>query len=308
MHIAILGGSSQIAKDLAKSLGVQGRHSLSIYARRPAVVRDWLHGSAGEHFSVAAFEEFAQTKIKFDAVINFVGAGNPARVMSMGADIYGITSEFDQLALDYITRNPGCQYIFASSGAVYGSDFSVPVNAASHAIVPINNLPPSGWYGIAKLYAECRHRALINYPIVDVRFFNYFSSTQDINDRFLVTDALRAAKDGVKFRTSPENIVRDYMGPQEVLALIGSILSAGPANMAIDGYTKHSVSKFQMLDALREKFGLMYEIDDGAMLLNATGSKNNYFSENRLAHDAFGYMPQRTALEVVLQEAEGLFV
>jgi len=304
MHIAILGGSSQIAKDLARSFSVQGVHFLSIYARRPEVVRDWLRGSAGAHFSVEVFEEFAQTKIKFDAVINFVGAGNPTRVMSMGADIFSVTGEFDQLALNYITRNPGCRYIFASSGAVYGADFSEPVTSASHAVVPINNLPTSSWYGVAKLYAECRHRALSNYPIVDVRFFNYFSSTQDINDRFLLTDALRAVKEGVKFKTSAENIVRDYMGPKEVHSLICSILNAGPVNVSIDGYTKKAVNKFQMLDALREKFGLVYEVDDGTMLLNATGAKTNYFSENHIAHDAFGYVPQRSALEVILHEAE----
>lgn len=304
MHIAILGGSSQIAKDLARSFSMQGLHFLSIYARRPEVVRDWLRGSAGEHFSVEVFEEFAQTKIKFDAVINFVGAGNPTRVMSMGADIFSVTGEFDQLALNYITRNPGCRYIFASSGAVYGADFSKPVTSASPAVVPINNLPTSSWYGVAKLYAECRHRALSNYPIVDVRFFNYFSSTQDINDRFLVTDALRAAKEGVKFKTSAENIVRDYMGPEEVHSLICSILNTGPINVSIDGYTKKAVNKFQMLDALREKLGLVYEVDNTTMLLNATGAKTNYFSESHIAHDAFGYVPQRSALEVVLHEAE----
>jgi len=304
MHIAILGGSSQIAKDLARSFSVQGGHFLSIYARRPEIVRDWLRGSAGAHFSVEVFEEFAQTKIKFDAVINFVGAGNPMRVMSMGAEIFSVTGEFDQLALNYITRNPGCRYIFASSGAVYGADFSKPVTSASHAVVPINNLPTSSWYGVAKLYAECRHRALSNYPIVDVRFFNYFSSTQDINDRFLVTDALRAAKEGVKFKTSAENSVRDYMGPEEVHSLICGVLNAGPVNIAIDSYTKNPVNKFQMLEALREKFGLVYEVDDGTMLLNATGAKTNYFSENHIAHEAFGYVPQRSALEVVLCEAE----
>jgi hypothetical protein len=83
-------------------------------------------------------------------------------------------------------------------------------------------------------------------------------------------DALRAAKDGVKFRTSPENILSDYMELKEVLSLIGSILSAGPVNMTIAGYTKQSVSKFQILDVLDEKFGLMCEVDD-SVLLNALG-------------------------------------
>lgn len=308
MRIAILGGTSQIAKDLARSFSAHGEYFLSIYARQPAVVRDWLRGGAGSQFHVETFDEFAQTKNKFDAVINFVGAGNPARVMSLGTEIFSITSEFDQLALDYIKKNPECRYIFASSGAVYGTDFSKPANTESCAAVQINNLPASSWYSVAKLYAECRHRALSDYSIVDIRFFNYFSSTQNINDRFLVTDALRAARDGEKFKTSSENIVRDYMGPEEVFALVCCILNEKPANIAVDAYTKKALDKFQMLDAMNEKYGLMYEVDSATEFINATGSKKNYFSENHLAHSAFAYLPRRTALEIVLQQSEVFFV
>jgi hypothetical protein len=41
------------------------------------------------------------------------------------------------------------------------------------------------------LHAEAKHRALFNFSIVDVRVFNYFSHTQDMNARFLITDNLR---------------------------------------------------------------------------------------------------------------------
>jgi nucleoside-diphosphate-sugar epimerase len=304
MNIAILGATSQIAKDLVLSLSEQGVHTLTLYARRPEVVKRWLAGvGLAERYSADGFDAFG-TFEHFDAIINFVGVGNPAQAVAMGTSIFDVTLFYDQMVLNYLKAHTDCRYIFASSGAVYGGDFSKPVTSASHAVVPINNLPTSSWYGVAKLYAECRHRALSNHPIVDVRFFNYFSSTQDINDRFLVTDALRAVKEGVKFKTSAENIVRDYMGPEEVHSLICSILNSGPVNVSIDGYTKKAVNKFQMLDAFREKFGLAYEVDDEAVLLNATGSKKNYFSENHLAHDVFGFSPQKTALEIVLQQAE----
>lgn len=304
MHIAILGGTSEIAKDLARSFGKHGQYFLSIFARQPTIVQDWLRGSAGARFSVNTFDEFVKNNNKFDAIINFVGAGNPERVMSLGTEIFRITNEFDELALEYIKRNPRCRYVFASSGAVYGGDFSKPATFESRAAIQINNLPASSWYGVAKLYAECRHRALSDYSIVDVRFFNYFSSTQNINDRFLVTDALRAARDGVKFKTSPEQIVRDYMGPEEVFSLISCILSSESKNAAIDANTKQPVEKFQMLEAMRDNFGLSYEIDKGAKMINSTGIKINYYSKSQLAHELFGFSPQKTSLEVVLTQAE----
>lgn len=307
MRIAILGGTSQIATDLARSLAADGECFLNIYARQPEVVRASLRGGAGEHFSFDVFQAFAQTNIKFDAVINFVGAGNPARVITLGADIFSITSEFDQLALNYLKRNPECRYIFASSGAIYGGDFSMPVNTETRAVIQVNSLSASDWYGVAKLHAECRHRALKDYQIIDIRFFNYFSGTQDINGRYLVTDALRAVKLGQKLKTSSENLVRDYMGPEEVFSLICGILKARPINIAIDGYTKQAVDKFQLLNAMEKKFGLVYEIDNEALLLNATGAKKNYFSENYLAQKIFGYAPQNTALEIILQQAESFF-
>jgi hypothetical protein len=42
------------------------------------------------------------------------------------------------------------------------------------------------------MHAEAKHRALFNFSIVDVRVFNYFSHTQDMNARFLITDIVRA--------------------------------------------------------------------------------------------------------------------
>jgi nucleoside-diphosphate-sugar epimerase len=304
MHIAILGGTSQIAKDLARSLSVSGENYLSIYARRPAVVQEWLLDVPNTQFKVLKFEAFTNIKNKFDAIINFVGAGNPARVLSLGSDILRITNEFDQLALNYIKTNPDCRYIFASSGAVFGSDFSKPVNAESLAALNINNLGDSNWYGIAKLYAECLHRSLKENSIVDIRFFNYFSGTQDLYDRFLVTDALRAAKYGVKFKTSPENIKRDYMGPEQVAELILRILNSDAVNVAIDACTKQPVDKFQMLNAMRKNFGLNYEVESKLNILNSTGLKNNYFSENKNAKELFGYDPQKTALEIIVEQAE----
>ena len=42
MRIAILGATSQIAKDLALSFSASSEHDLVLYARRPEVVSAWL--------------------------------------------------------------------------------------------------------------------------------------------------------------------------------------------------------------------------------------------------------------------------
>ena len=99
--------------------------------------------------------------------------------------------------------HPACRYLFLSSGAAYGSSFNEPANMEiRQPVVAINDLSPHEWYGVAKLHAECRHRSHPELPIIDIRVFNYFSRTQDISARFLITDILRAIRD----KTVLENV------------------------------------------------------------------------------------------------------
>ncbi|MEY4294637.1 MAG: hypothetical protein RLY82_325, partial [Pseudomonadota bacterium] len=191
MRIAILGATSEIAKDLILSFAKNSAHSLTLFARRPQVVEQWLaNRSLGNKYDSYSFESF-QLKDHYDAVINFVGAGNPAKTAMLGADIFDITSTYDELALQYIQAHPACKYLFLSSGAAYCSTFEEPASENTRASLDINHLRPQDWYGVAKLHAECRHRALSHLPIVDIRVFNYFSHTQDMTARFLITDIVR---------------------------------------------------------------------------------------------------------------------
>ena len=188
-----------------------------------------------------------------------------------------------------------------SSGAIYGGSFKHPVNKDTLATIDINNLASNDWYAIAKLYAEARHRSLEDLSIVDVRVFNYFSHTQDMNARFLITDIVRALKNNEVFKTSSDNIVRDFVTPPCFYALIQAIIDFKPLNTALDCYTKSPVSKFDLLSELESKFGLNYEIDKSVDIINATGSKINYYSTNKIAKD-MGYDPINTSLESVIQE------
>src|SRR6266481_146624 len=184
-RIAILGATSQIAKDLIVSVAAAGEEILHLFARRPDEVKKWLN-AVGLPGRYPADDFSALGKYEFDAIINFVGAGNPAQVMAMGNSIFDITLRFDEMALDYLLARPACRYLFLSSGAAYGSNFDEPATRDTPAIVAINDLSPQEWYGVAKLHAECRHRSHPDLAIIDIRVFNYFSRTQDISARFLI--------------------------------------------------------------------------------------------------------------------------
>ena len=306
MRIAILGATSQIARDFAQERGALNEHALSLYARRPDAVRGWMKSLPAENFRVGTFEEFDASDKEFEAVINFVGAGDPVQVGQIGASILGITYEFDSLALQYIKRHPGCRYIFLSSGAVYGGGFATPADDQKYASYPINQLGMQDWYGMAKVYAETRHRALAELPIVDLRVFNYFSQSTDIEARFLIADILRSIRGGEVLQSSQENVVRDYIGPKEFLQLIVKVLMASPQNVAIDCFTQAPVDKISMLECMKNEFGLSYELVEQRTGLLATGGKLNYYSKSRKAADLFGYAPEATSLDVVVEQSRRL--
>lgn len=301
MRIAILGATSQIARDLTASLAATGQHELSLFARRPDAVTEWakqlgLHDMA----RIGSFEHFT-THEHYDAIINFVGVGNPAAAQAMGASILDVTLQYDSLAIDYLKAHPGTRYIFLSSGAAYGSSFAQSVNDDTPATFAINHLQAQDWYGAAKFHAECRHRALPELAIVDIRVFSYFSHTQDLNARFFISDILRAIQSGQTLQTSAENIVRDYIGPQEMLQLVSCILNSAPTNAAVDCFTLAPVDKLTLLATMQERFGLQYAVSAASVTVNATGSKLNYYSTSRHANQLFSYQPTRDSLQV-LQE------
>lgn len=304
MRIAILGATSQIARDLIISFSKRVEDDLHLFARRPDFLNQWLvaHDLNGRYL-VDDFSAFG--KQNFDAVINFVGVGNPATSISMGHSILDTTYRFDQMVLDYLNNHHNCRYLFLSSGAVYGSNFTEPVNDTSTAIFPINQSSVQDWYGIAKFYAESRHRSLSDLSIIDIRLFNYFSCTQDINARFFISDILRAIRNNSVLKTSSEYIVRDYLHPFDFYCLVVALLSSPTSNSAVDCYSLAPIDKPSLLEAMRDSFGLVYEVDDANSQVNATGTKPYYYSMNKSA-ELFGFIPSFTSLEGVVTQARDI--
>ncbi len=303
-RLAILGASSQIAKDLILSLAAAGDRELLLFVRDADTMRHWLRANSLD-ISVHDYSEYGHQS--HDAVINFVGVGDPRRAAELGAGIFRLTQDFDDLVLEALKKHPDRRYIFLSSGAVYGSRFDQPADRSTMAVLPINALARQDYYGAAKLHAECTHRAFDDLPITDLRVFNYFSRTQAIDARFFVTDMLRAILDQAVLRCSAAPMMRDYLHPSDFCQLIKCILAAPAANGPIDCYSLAPVSKVDLLSAMQTRFGLRYEFADAfsAKIENATGAKSNYYSLNRQAA-AIGYLPGFNSLDAVITESAEL--
>ncbi|SEK57207.1 Nucleoside-diphosphate-sugar epimerase [Roseateles sp. YR242] len=304
--LAFLGANSQIARDLILSMAASGRDDLLLFGRDVAALQHWIEvNGLGRQCHAAGYDAYGHTP--HDAVLNFVGVGDPRKAVEMGASIFEITQHFDDLVLRGLADHPDRRYIFLSSGAVYGDAFQQPVGAQTQARVAINQLGPQDWYAVAKLHAEARHRSRAQTAIVDLRVFNYFSRTQSLASRFFITDLLRAVRDRETVTVSPDYMVRDFLHPSDFHRLVDAVLAAPPANAALDCYTTAPVDKPTLLQSLHERFGLAYQFSAPAanVAVNATGAKPHYYSLNRKA-EAFGYTPAHSSISGVLEEAAAL--
>jgi nucleoside-diphosphate-sugar epimerase len=303
MHLALLGATSQIAKDLVASFAHASGHHLALFARQPdAITVPKALRDAGR-CTVANLTDFDPSQ-PYDAIINFVGVGTPRKTVAMGTSILDVTQRFDDLALAALRHNPICRYLFLSSGAAYGSRFEQPASEDTVASFPINRLGAQDWYGIAKFYAECRHRALPELPIVDIRVFNYFSRQQDMGAGFLITDIVNAVRTAESLRTAPTPMVRDYLGPQDFHQLVECILAAPRCNLAVDCYSRQPIAKHDLLGLMEQHFGLRYTVD-GAGVINGTGAKPHYYSVSRRAA-TLGYAPLLSSADNLVMETRAL--
>ena len=301
MRIAILGATSQIAQDLILSFSKNQDYDFSLFGRNVELLEKWTNSeNLSEKYQVQEYSEFGNHQ-KYDVIINFVGIGDPAKAQKMGSDIFKVTEQYDDMALEYLKQHKKTKYIFLSSGAVYGGNYQEPVDKDTVATIDINNLKSTDWYTLAKLYAEAKHRSLSDLSIIDVRVFNYFSHTQDMSARFLITDIVRSIKNNEVFKTSPDNIMRDFITPPDFYNLIQAIIDFSAINIALDCYTKEPVSKFDLLNELEIKFGLQYSIDELYNGINATGDKMHYYSKNNNAERII-YRPKYTSLDGVMNE------
>lgn len=301
IRIAILGATSHIAKGLILNFSRSKECKLFLFARSTEKTKDYLRTSGIKgNVSFAGFNEFRRKE--YDFIINCVGIGTPNKVRDNPSLVFGITEEYDNIILAYISKFVKTGYINFSSGAVYGSSFKEAVGDLSSREILINNISPQEYYGIAKINSEAKHRAQNNLNIVDIRIFAYFSRFIDLSSGYFLTDLISSIKNGSELITNSCDFIRDYLHPSDLFDLIKLTMGKGHFNAAIDAYSRAPVRKFELLDYFSKTYGLRYRIENKLNFICPTGEKNVYCSNSRKAAD-LGYIPKYSSINTVKEEA-----
>ncbi len=302
MKIAILGASGHIAKSMIDYLWKYDRKSaldLRLFGRTPENVNHWLavHGILLP-IECKSFSQFENGV--YDLVINMVGTSNSSEIKRLGSKIFDTALAYDDVVLRYLRMHPTCRYFFLSSGAVYGNDFAQAAQEATMARHQINSSTNFDWYGVSKFCIEARHRALVDYAIVDIRVFSYFSAWIDLVQPFLLTDAMSAIQQNSVLQTDDSDFWRDYVGVVDLAQLLNCFMDSAPCNACVDLYSKNPMQKSEVLELFKTDFGLRYTLNiSGAV---TTSLRAMYFSRNHSAA-RWGYSPSQDSRELVSTEA-----
>jgi len=299
MKISILGARGQIARSLISLYLERGKWSdLKLYSRSP-------ENLAAEMQGVKVYPSDDFINHDHEIIINCIGISNLKGSKNLGTDIFKIHETWDNLILEYLERNEKALYISMSSGAVYGKNFQNPVSESSCFLNGIKEILSTDYYAVSKLNSEAKHRSFEKLSIVDLRIFSYISKYIDLDSNFLASEIITAIKNKQTFVTDDENIVRDYLHPEDMKQIIDLVIKrwreVGFINDAYNTYSKKPITKLDMLKSIAEKFDLQYEIKKETQVeSSSTGFKMNYYTADKKLQK-IGYKPCYSSLDAILK-------
>lgn len=272
MNIAILGSTGNIARGL-RLLFDYNNHILYKFSR--SAKTDDLVTNEG-YYNISTFNNHF-----YDVIINCTGNG------FIGKDIFGVTEYYDDLIFKYLVDSPKTIVISFSSGVV--GRFS------SHGFLETD------YYTIAKLNSEAKHRAS-KYTIIDIRLYSSFCHTNNLDQPYFINDVIRHIKTHTIYKTNEDKLIRDYISMADLFSLIQRCIIYNK-NVVFEAYTLASVSKFEILEKFKEKFGLAYDVSNYFIDNPYTGKKLDYTPIFKDA-ESIGYQPTMTSLENLIKETE----
>lgn len=307
MDVAILGANSHIAKGLICNFLNQTSHTLHLFTRNPDLSSAFIAtlGKKGDPDCeiISGYESFADKN--YDLIINCVGAGPPAALNNNFSLWFTITEKYDNMVLDYLNTRPEALYINFSSGAIYGAGAAMPAAATTVNHFCPNNIPVEDYYSIVRLNSEAKHRSFPARRIIDLRIFGYFSRFININSGYFITELLGSVINRTVFKTNETNIVRDYIHPDDLFALICKCVEHEKINTAIDVISRKPVDKWRLIEYFKEKYRLEYEVDMSVNPTSPNKTGNVYCSEYN-TYGKVGFTPLFSAFDAITMESEVL--
>lgn len=273
--IAILGSTGYIGRSLAELFLKDDEFELFLFSRVKDESRNILPNGV--------FLDY-----RYDVILNSTGLGNPKSLRTGGIGVFEATESIDNLILKYLEKDTQAMVVHLSSGAVYNK-------------IDVNNISNNDFYTIAKMNSEAKHRSLTNFNIIDLRIFSFFSHLVDTEIEFFMSDVVKSLKNKSVLETTRDDMIRDYVCPEDLYSLIKLVISKEKLNDFFDVYSKEPVSKFEVLDFFKNKYGLEYKIKDDESKNSPTGLKSEYFSKNKKT-EVLGYAPKLTSLQGIEEE------
>lgn len=305
-RVAILGATSHIAKGLINNFLQSGGYFLYLYSRSSEKVVNFLHildKSPDENCEIIeGYENFSE--IPYDVVINCVGIGTLNKHQENYASYFTVIEEYDNLVINYLHDDHlDTLYVSFSSGAIYGKNYTAPMDDGTINNISVNHIKSEDYYTIARLNSEAKHRAFTDLNIVDLRIFSYFSRFADLTDGYLITEIINCILKKQLFITNNSDVIRDYIHPDDLFAAILKCIEIRDINMAFDVGSTQPVTKKEIIDYFSKAYDLKYEIDKTFAYKSATGDKNVYYSVYNKAIE-IGYQPKFSSMDVIRQESK----
>ena len=296
--IAIFGSTGNIGKNISMYFSAENEFDLVLFGRNEKKVEKIMNKIMNNSkYLFHNYNEFDNDN--YDVVINCIGISDP-QIISKNNKILEITEKYDNKIIDYIKSKKDTKYVNFSSGAVYGQSFESPIKESSLCKLNINKLDQNNSYQISKINSELKHRKFNDLNIIDLRIFNFFSRFSDLKSNFLMSQISNALKHNKEFLTDKNNIVRDYIHPEDLFKIIKICIKKRKINDSFDVKSKKPISKFQLLKIINKKYGLNYIIQN-LEHSSPTGIKMKYYSKSKKI-EHLGLFPKYTSINAILTE------
>ncbi len=302
--IALLGATGYIGRSLLQEFfDDKEKFHLFLFSRSKSKINGLIKNKIkNDSIKACVISEF--NKHNYDVVINCTGIKSLSLLKENPYEVFKVTEEMDSMIIGYLEKSPKTLYINLSSGGVYGNygNSNKEINSETRATININDISPAEYYAIAKINSEAKHRAIPDLNIVDLRVFAFFSRFSDVSPKFMMSEVVDCIKNKKIFKTDDNNIIRDYVCPNDLLSIVKKVIKKGRINDFFDVYSLKPISKFDLLVFLEKKYGLKYLIKKAPKSINNL-SKNIYYSKNKKA-ERIGYSPKFSSLSGIEHEID----